>query len=157
MSPTLTTLLIALLFQLQVTVKQDRETIRNHATTISQILLIQDRQKIYLRKYGPYLTMLRWCESQFRDESINPKDTDGTRSYGRFQYKPRTFLDFGKEYGILPENTTLSWVKQNIMDGELQEKITVGMIKNGVNLFGQFPDCHRRYGFLLDEALAYEN
>ena len=144
-SPTLLVIVNVLLSQLSdATVKKDYDTIRNHTETIAQILLIQDKQKIYLRKYGQYLVALRFCESRFNDWAINPKDVDGTRSYGRYQYKPGTFRNFSKLYGISGE----------LMDGDTQELITVQMIKNGENLQQQFPACHRRYGWLLNTQVV---
>ena len=149
-APSLLLILNVLLSQFsQAAIKQDYETIRNHSATIAQILLIQDREKIYLKDYGQFLVALRWCESKFSDSAINPKDVDGPRSYIRYQFKPRTFLNFGIEYGLLPKNTTIKQIMELLKDGDLQEQIVVGMIENKVNLFQQFPDCYKRYGFLL--------
>ena len=146
----LTLLLAALLSQFSLEVKQnDFNAIKNYAITISQVLLIQNKENIYLKDYGPYLVALRWCESRFDDSAINPDDSDHTPSWGRYQYKIGTFLNFGKEYDVIPDTANLTWARKNIMNGELQEHITVGMIENGVKLSGQFPACHKKFGWLL--------
>lgn len=83
------------------------------------------------------------CESQNDPNAKNPKDADGTPSYGRFQFKPDTLYGFAHvEYGILPdiERTEIMNV---IYDGDLQEQTLRRMIDDPhVNLRRQFPHCY---------------
>ena len=146
MTSSLLLLLNVLLSQFsQATIKQDYETIRNHSATIAQVLLIQNREKIYLKNYGRYLVALRWCESRWQDNALNPADLNGKPSKGRYQFQDKSFLHYTTKYGLYGK----------IYDGELQEKLVVKMIKDPeVNLRTEFPDCHKRYGFLLHETLV---
>ena len=139
-------LLNVLLSQLsQAVIKQDYETIRNHSATIAQILLIQDKQKIYLRMYGQYLVMLRWCESRWIDNALNAADLNGKPSKGRYQFQDKSFLHYTTKYDLYGK----------IYDGELQEKLVVKMLKDPeVNLKVEFPDCNKKWGWLLRNDLT---
>lgn len=140
-------LLIAVLAQFATAVKtNDYENIKNHATTVSQILLIQEKEKIYLKEYGQFLVALRWCESRWADNALNAVDLNGLPSKGRYQFQDKSFFHYTRKYGY----------SGKIYDGELQEKLVVKMIKDPkVNLKTEFPDCHRKFGFLLNET-AYK-
>lgn len=88
---------------------------------------------------------LRKCESGGNDKAVNPKDLDGTPSYGRFQFKPGTFYGFAKKYGI---------VVSDYRNGDEQELILDSMITdNTVDLTFQFPGCTTKIGLPL---LNYE-
>ena len=145
-SPSLLLVLNVLLSQFsQATIKQDYETIRNHSATIAQILLIRDREKIYLKDYGQYLVALRWCESRWFDNALNAADLNGKPSKGRYQFQDKSFLHYTTKYGY----------KGKIYDGELQEKLVVKMLKDpDVNLRTEFPYCHKKFSFLLNKSLV---
>ena len=93
---------------------------------------------------------LRSCESTGKDEAINPKDLDGTASYGRYSFKPGTLLEWGKKYHILPDIEPVE-IMNVIMDGELQERILIPELdKNWQNeswWANQFPNCGAKYRF----------
>lgn len=77
------------------------------------------------------------CESGGRPGAINPKDRDGTPSYGLLQFKPSTFAMFSKAYGIEGE----------LMDPEAQKAIVVRMMDDrSVKWHKQFPACVRKLG-----------
>lgn len=80
---------------------------------------------------------LRNCESGGDDKALNPKDTDGTRSVGRYQFKDATFAHFSEEYKI---PTTSVW------NGDEQDTLLDQMIEHGVDLTHQFPACTRQIG-----------
>lgn len=84
-----------------------------------------------------WLADLITCESQGNPEAINPKDRDGTPSYGLLQFKPSTFEMFSKAYGIEGE----------LMDPEAQKAIVVRMMDDkSVVWENQFPACVRKLG-----------
>ncbi len=90
------------------------------------------------RSVDSWIHDLRGCESGYHDEALNPKDSDGTRSVGRFQFKDVTFYGFAKKYGI---KVTSVW------NGDEQEQILRRMIPDkSVNFKMQFPDCVKKYG-----------
>ena len=60
-----------------------------------------------------WLEKLIACESGGRPEAINPKDRDGTPSYGLLQFKPDTFAGYLKKYLLQGE----------LMDPEKQKQI----------------------------------
>lgn len=83
-------------------------------------------------------TELRQCESGGNDKALNPKDTDGTESIGRYQFKTKTFYGFAKQYKI---KVTDVW------NGDEQEQILDRMIRDkSLNLKTQFPGCIKKIG-----------
>lgn len=76
------------------------------------------------------------CESHGDPKAVNPKDRDGTPSYGLLQFKPSTFAMFSVAYGIgSPED---------YMDPASQRAIVRRMIKDPSVRWGQqFPVCVR--------------
>lgn len=84
-----------------------------------------------------WLDALEWQESQGNPAAINPKDSDGTPSYGCLQFKPGTFDEFSQLYGIA---TT------SLMSCPQQRAIVTQMILHGVNLSRQFPHSIKLIG-----------
>ena len=86
-----------------------------------------------------WLGALEWCESRGRPSAINPKDRDGTPSYGILEFKPSTFALFAGIYGT--GSTT------DYMNADEQEAIVTQMIlKGGIDWAQQFPACTRLLG-----------
>ncbi len=86
-----------------------------------------------------WLAKLEHCESRGDPAAVNPKDRDGTPSYGLLQFKPSTFALYARAYGMA--STT------NYMDPEAQRAIVKRMMRDpSVNWHIQFPDCVRRLG-----------
>lgn len=91
---------------------------------------LSDRQAVWL-------DALIWCESKDIPVAINPKDRDGTPSYGLLQFKPETLALFEKKYGITGD----------LMSSSTQKAIVTQMIlQGGINWGHQFPDCVKRLG-----------
>lgn len=107
-----------------------------------------------------WLAKLIQCESRGNPKAINPKDLDGTASYGLLQFKPSTFWAFGETYGIVKREKNKDEPKLVIMpDGSLgseydammspfyQKAIVRKMMDDkSVNWHQQFPVCTDRYG-----------
>jgi hypothetical protein len=95
-----------------------------------------------------WLSALEWCESQGLGTAINPEDLDGTPSYFWYQFKPSTFLGFGKQYGLLASTTKLEGILDREMkDYELTREIVRRMARDPeVNLYNQFPWCLKKLG-----------
>lgn len=84
-----------------------------------------------------WIDKLERCESSGNPKAINPKDLDGTPSYGSFQFKPSTFNMYAKRYGIEGE----------LMDRSAQREIVVNMLGDEkVRWTSEFPDCVRKLG-----------
>lgn len=84
-----------------------------------------------------WLADLIACESRGNPDAINPKDRDGTPSYGLLQFKPSTFEMFSKAYKIEGE----------LMDPEAQKAIVIRMMDDkSVVWENQFPACVRKLG-----------
>ena len=84
-----------------------------------------------------WLSALEWCESNGKHTAINPKDLDGTPSYGAYQFKPSTFDLFSKKYNVQGE----------LMDRDTQRLIVSQMINdNTVRWEQQFPACTKKLG-----------
>ena len=86
-----------------------------------------------------YLGALEWCESRGKPGAINPKDSDGTPSFGILQFKPSSYAYFESRYDLA---TTTSY-----MDKDGQEAIVEQMmIRNDVTWTHQFPGCVHKLG-----------
>lgn len=94
-------------------------------------------QPVLATDRATWLTDLIQCESNGRPEAVNPKDRDGTPSYGLLQFKPSTFEMFSKAYKIEGE----------LMDPEAQKAIVIRMMDDkSVVWENQFPACVRKLG-----------
>lgn len=83
-----------------------------------------------------WLAALVQCESGGNPKAINPKDRDGTPSYGLLQFKPSTFRAFAKAYGITGV----------LMNADAQRAIVRKMMNDkSVNWLQQFPDCVKNH------------
>lgn len=103
------------------------------------VIITQAPADILSTQQRVWLNALRWCESNGFDGNINPKDRDGTPSWGRYQFKPGTFKNYNSIYG-LPGGP--------LMDGEAQERIVEQMIiRGGVKWSNEFPECTRKLGY----------
>jgi hypothetical protein len=103
---------------------------RSDAETIEAPKLTQQQEV--------WLSALQWCESRGRDDAINPKDRDGTASYGAFQFKPSTYAYFAKRYGLASTTDYMNAVQQREIVSRmlLDKSISDSQLRNQ-----QFPDC----------------
>ncbi len=82
--------------------------------------------------------VLEWCESSGITTSVNPRDNDNTPSFGAFQFKPDTFTEYAKKYGI----------EGDLMDYEAQRAILKNMLSDDtIKWDKKFPACIRKIGF----------
>lgn len=109
-------------------------TVEVQATTTAPQLT--DRQR-------KWITALEWCESRGIPEAVNPKDRDGTPSYGPFQFKPGTYANYAKLYGM--PTTTASATNYKSEAGQRWIVEQMVLHRNEVNWRQQFPDCVRRH------------
>lgn len=85
-----------------------------------------------------WLSALEWCESNGKHTAVNPKDLDGTPSYGAFQFKPSTFELFSKKYSVQGE----------LMNRDVQRLIVSQMLNDKtVQWNKQFPACTKKLGW----------
>lgn len=111
------------------TATSTKEKTEPKEATAIQPVLAEDR--------ATWLAALIQCESNGRPEAVNPKDRDGTPSYGLLQFKPSTFEMFSKAYGIAGD----------LMDPEAQTAIVIRMMDDkSVVWENQFPACVRKLG-----------
>lgn len=86
-----------------------------------------------------WIDRLVQCESRGNPRAINPKDRDGTPSYGLLQFKPSTFASYARAYGMASTS--------NFMDPEAQRAIVLRMMRDpSVDWHLQFPVCVQRLG-----------
>lgn len=83
-------------------------------TTVPIVDPIEVQKNIFIEK-------LINCESGW-NEKIKVLDTDGYYSYGLGQFHMVTWLKYGKAFGA---------TKENIYDGELQQKVIRKMLDDG--------------------------
>ena len=86
-----------------------------------------------------WIAALEWCESRGNPDAINPKDLDGTPSFGAFQFKPSTLDMFAKKYKVA--TTT-------VMDYAVQRKVVEQMVlhRDEIKWEKQFPWCVKKLG-----------
>lgn len=90
-----------------------------------------------------WLYALEWCESNGNNNAINPKDRDGTPSYGAFQFKPSTFKGYAAKYKMFDSQPLDSLV----MNYAMQRAIVARMIDDPtVRWSNEFPACSRKIG-----------
>lgn len=91
------------------------------------------------QRQAAWLDRLVQCESHGDPKAVNPKDRDGTPSYGLLQFKPSTFAMFSKAYGMA--STT------DYMDPIAQRLIVMRMMRDpSVRWHQQFPVCVEKLG-----------
>ncbi len=111
-------------------------------------LVVEDEISILIDK-------LMMCESGGNWEAVNPKDLDGTPSWGLFQFKPSTWKLYVKKYDL--------WEWQNfddadwwntMMNGDLQRIVVEKMfLDKDVRLATrEFPGCSRKLGLKQNYA-----
>ncbi len=84
-----------------------------------------------------WLSVLEWCESQGIPSAVNPKDRDGTPSFGAFQFKPGTFKMYSEKYGLTGQ----------LMDYGSQRAILGRMLDDkDVKWQNEFPGCTAKIG-----------
>lgn len=78
---------------------------------------------------------LEWCESNGNPNAINPKDRDGTRSLGAYQFKPETLISYAQKYHIK--------ISDDILDYDSQSAVIDQMIlhRDEINWAHEFPVC----------------
>lgn len=103
----------------------------------------------YQDKFDQWILNLGNCESGNNPHKINPKDTDGTPSLGRFQYKVGTFIEMNKKYNVFPDEK-IDKLMARIMDYEDSEKMTRTIIENDYNAYKRWPGC--TYGNAKNKA-----
>ena len=89
-------------------------------------------------EYDKYhlLAELELCESSGNIKAINPKDTDGTPSYGILQFKISTLKMYAERYGF---------VYTDVWDYELQRVVFARMLEDPrVNFAREFPACYKK-------------
>jgi len=117
--------------------------------SLSTIASALDRNDVYYQRgeedpaiateRSAWLGALEWCESQGNPKAINPRDSDGTPSYGLLQFKPSTYAEFAKLYGLASTTDYMNPIEQI----QIVEHM---IIDNRVNLHHQFPACVAHIG-----------
>lgn len=83
---------------------------------------------------------LEWCESNGIPSAINPKDSDGTPSYGAFQFKPQSFIYFAGIFDVATSSGLMSYGDQRaILTAMLEHSGQIEWAK-------QFPACVKKLG-----------
>jgi hypothetical protein len=106
----------------------------------------------FILPQDPYLNTilsdLIECESKWNPNAINPKDRDGTPSYGLLQFKPGTLYSEAKRYGIL-EDIERGEIMNLIYDPQVQIDVAIEMIKHNLHSekfwLQQFPGCFLKH------------
>lgn len=90
------------------------------------------------------------CESGGRD--IKHLDSDGYYSYDVTQFHLLTFLNYGKQFGVLPTSTTEAQARVLIMQPALALQLTSDMLEAG--LWKQWFNCATKLG-IDDNTVIY--
>jgi hypothetical protein len=95
------------------------------------------------------------CESGCNSQAVNPMDTDGTASWGMFQFKPSTWRLYVKKYDLfLWQNFDDADWWNTMMSGELQRIVVEKMFRDpDVRLATrEFPGCSKILGLKQNYA-----
>jgi hypothetical protein len=96
------------------------------------------------------------CESGGNNLAINPRDTDGTPSYGEFQFKTTTWEMYVKRYDLFEwQNFDEADWYNTMMADDLQRIVVEKMFcdKNVRLVTTEFPTCARRLGLKQNYAI----
>ena len=117
----------------EVISKETNTTMTTTATTTQGEWLLTHAERTWI-------AALEWCESRGNPRAINPKDKDGTPSFGAFQFKPETLEWYGQKYKIIATDTPIT--EEIYMDRDIQVVIVEHMLRDKtVRWQQQFPDC----------------
>lgn len=86
-----------------------------------------------------WIEALEKCESSGNPKAVNPKDRDGTPSYGAFQFKPSTYRGYAK---ILNLSSTTDFMNRKGQLAIVRYMVTDPKTK----IENQFPGCVRKLG-----------
>lgn len=84
---------------------------------------------------------LEWCESRGKTGAINPKDRDGTPSFGGFQFKPSTLQYYAEKYNVPTATSTMDYATQSAVVDQMI------LHRAEIDWSWQFPDCVKRLGY----------
>lgn len=90
-----------------------------------------------------WLDRLSNCESGGRSQ-ITILDSNNKYSYGEFQFQLETFMKYGKQYGILPDEFTNNEGLLIIHNSSVQRAIAQHMIDDGLTY--HWKNCVRKLG-----------
>ena len=85
---------------------------------------------------------LAWCESRGNEKAINPNDV-GSPSYGKYQFKLRTWLAYSPSQ--FPTKSALE-LEGLLLNGKAQDEVVYRMLKE--NLYSHWKNCSLKYGWL---------
>ena len=111
---------------------------------------------VYTVTPSDLLFEMKKCESAGNPLAVNPKDTDGTPSWGCLQFKPSTLKMYAERYG-LADTENWEWVDtQNFLyDCDFQSQIFLRMLKDPLVRFqNEFPACYKKNIKMFNEVLG---
>jgi len=85
------------------------------------------------------------CESSGKILAINPRDKDGTASFGILQWKPETFKEYGVKYGVIGEKASWDLIMTKIFDYQTNKYLFIQIIKNEPEKIKKlWPNCSKK-------------
>lgn len=129
--------------QVEAKAMASQEVIRNLTSEENFKLWLYEKTGYNLKLFKK-VYKLENCESNHIAWAVNPKDRDGTPSYGAYQFKPSTLLYYAKKYGynINPEPQEIINLA---FDRKFVSEIVIKMFQDkSVNLKREFPVCSKK-------------
>lgn len=83
-------------------------------------------------KYAELIEALNCCENYCRWDMNKIVDSNGYYSYGGLMFQAKTLLYYGQKYSIVPPWVDIDYIKTVIYDRDLQTRVAIEMIKNGL-------------------------
>ena len=113
-------------------------TINNLQASLVKEVAKNDPSQLSDHQREIWLAVLEWCESRGIPSAINSNDSDGTPSFGAFNFKPDTFREYSLKYKI----------PGNLMDYDAQLAILEQMLDDPTVKWAQkeFPGCIKKIG-----------
>lgn len=113
----------------------------------NEIIKAVEAENILDPELEAWLDKLEYCESGGKSTAVNPKDLDGTPSYGAFQFKPGTLKHYGVKYGLVASNLETADYINLAFDPVLTRDIVRHMAYDeAVRWRGEFPGCTAKIG-----------
>lgn len=93
-------------------------------------------------RYPDLIEKLNCCENYCKWDNKKIVDSNNKYSYGGLMFQMATFLQYGKEYEVLPEWVNESNFEHYIYDRDIQMLIAEKMITDGVG-YQHWTNCWR--------------
>lgn len=90
------------------------------------------------------MEVLAQCESGNRDDIVIV-DTNGYRSYGKWQFQLATFRQYAEKYGLVEKGLSNDELRVHVLNGDLQAKVVYRMLTEDLGNLTHWKNCTTKH------------